>query len=65
MPGDGQMYSKTTKISEVRITPFDEPNDIMAVNTADMPSGCIPSYQQKYENICHPHWQAETIKPSI
>ena len=65
VPGDGQTYSKTTKISEVRITPFDEPNDIMAVNTADMPTGCNPSYQQKYDGVCHPHWEAVDIKPSV
>jgi hypothetical protein len=60
-PGDGKVYNMTTYVSEIRITPFDEPNDIMEVSSADQPDGCQTFYQQKYPNDCHPHWEAQEI----
>ena len=61
--GDGQEYNMTTFISSVRITPFDEPNDIMEVSTTDQPDGCEPSYQSKYPNACHTKWEKQDIPP--
>ena len=50
VPGDGQMYSKTTKISEVRITPFDEPNDSWPSTRPTCRLGAF-HLTSKYENI--------------
>lgn len=39
-PGDGKVYTQTTYISSVSITPFNEPNDIAYPMTIDQPNGC-------------------------
>ncbi len=36
VPGDGRVYQKVVYISSVSITPFNEPNDIMYVHTANL-----------------------------
>ena len=45
-PGDGKSYSQTAYISSVKITPFNEPNDIMSPTPIDQPDGCEPYYTQ-------------------
>lgn len=39
-PGDGKSYTQTAYVSSVKITPFNEPNDIMYMALDDQPSGC-------------------------
>ena len=41
-PGDGKIYSQTALVSEVKITPFNDPNDIMYMSIDDQPTGCEP-----------------------
>jgi hypothetical protein len=36
VPGDGRVYQKVVYISSVSITPFNEPNDVMYVRTANL-----------------------------
>ena len=63
-PGDGKRQSKTTLIKSVTITPYDEPNDIVAPTLSDMPSGCEAPYYSKYPSsaaVCHPFWEAYKI----
>jgi hypothetical protein len=45
-PGDGKVYHKTAYISSVSITPFNEPNDIMAPTPVDQPDGCDVYYSE-------------------
>ena len=45
-PGDGKVYHKTAYVSDVRVTPFNEPNDIMAPTPIDQPDGCDVYYTQ-------------------
>ena len=55
-PGDGLYYLSHTYVSEVRISPHNEPNDIMYPDTFDRPDGCdVLEGQDK--NGCHPHWK--------
>lgn len=57
--GDNKTHNVTTMISEVKITPFNEPRDIMYPQTNDLPDGCIPDYTQKYPSspdVCHSVW---------
>jgi len=43
-PGDGKSYAAPPAlVSHIRITPFNEPNDIMAMSTLDQPDGCPAS----------------------
>ena len=61
--GDGKIYTMNTLISSITVTPFNEDNDMMAVNTKDKPgeSGkCTVPYNSKYPN-CHPVWAPATI----
>jgi len=57
--GDNKTYNMTSYVSEVRITPFNEPRDIMYPSTNDQPDGCVPDYQEPYASspaVCHPIW---------
>ena len=66
-PGDGKVYSMDTFISSVTVTPFNEDNDMMAVNTADKPGekgACNVPYNSKYQN-CHPVWTPVTIPKAV
>ena len=54
-PGDGVFYTSHTYISEIKITPYNEPNDIMYPMTFDMPDGCNEQYISK--DTCHRHWE--------
>eukprot|EP00949_MAST-11_sp_MAST-11-sp1_P000122 g122.t1 len=54
-PGDGLFYLSHTYISEIKITPHNEPNDIMYPDTYDRPDGCTVMWGQE-QNGCHPHW---------
>lgn len=47
-PGDSKSYNSTTYISSVKVTPFNEPADLMYPQTSDLPDGCTPNYHQKY-----------------
>ena len=54
-----------TLISSITVTPFNEDNDVMAVNTKDKPGEageCTVPYNSKYDN-CHPVWAPATIPP--
>lgn len=62
-PGDGKVYSQTTLISEVNITPFNEPGDVMYPSITDLPDGCATPYFQKYSDVCHPSWVAFQVNP--
>ena len=43
-PGDGKEYSQTVLLSSVRITPFNDPNDVMVPDPTDLPDGCDGFY---------------------
>lgn len=58
-PGDGKEYSQTVLLSSVRITPFNDPNDVMVPDPTDLPDGCDGFYATK---ACH-KWQPVTISP--
>lgn len=59
--GDGQSYNVSAFVSSVSVTPFNEPNDIMAPAFADQPDGCTKTYRSP--NWCH-KWTAVDIMPS-
>lgn len=40
LPGDGVFYVSHSYLSEVKVTPHNEPNDVMYPMTWDLPSGC-------------------------
>lgn len=61
-PGDGKSYSQTAKVSAVRITPFNEPNDLIYMSVDDQPRGCVvPIIGNK---VCH-EFTNKTIPPVI
>lgn len=60
-PGDGNSYSSTLHISEINITPLDEPRDMCYPSTADMPDGCTPNFQQRWDT-CH-LWERFDLPP--
>jgi hypothetical protein len=45
-PGDGKTYTKTAYVKSVKVTPFNEPNDIMVPAALDQPDGCDVYYTQ-------------------
>jgi hypothetical protein len=49
VPGDGKTVSTAAYVSSVRITPFNEPNDIMAPTPVDQPDGCAQPYYSQCE----------------
>ena len=55
-PGDGLSYLSHVYVSEVKITPHNEPNDIMYPATYDRPDGCQVIHGQE-QNGCHTHWE--------
>ena len=62
-PGDGKEYQVKTYISSVKVTPFNEPNDIMYMGTVDKPGNpgnCVKPYNSKYDS-CHPVWDSQLI----
>lgn len=66
-PGDGQSYNVTTLISEINVTPFNEPGDLMYPATNDLPDGCQPNYHTKWPSspdVCHPVWTPVSIAPA-
>ena len=57
--GDNKTANVTTYVSEVRITPFNEPRDLMYPSIQDQPDGCTPNYLSPYKSspgVCHPVW---------
>jgi len=42
-PGDGLSYSQDVLVSHVKVTPFNEANDIAYPSFIDQPEGCTPS----------------------
>ena len=46
-PGDGNIYRKTVYISSVRVTPFNEPNDVMYPDPFDQPDGCETYFTER------------------
>jgi hypothetical protein len=40
VPGDGKQYNQTVRLSSVRVTPFNEPNDVVVPDPTDQPTGC-------------------------
>lgn len=55
-PGDKLSYLSHVYVSEVKITPHNEPNDVMYPATYDRPDGCDIIYGQE-QNGCHTHWE--------
>jgi hypothetical protein len=60
--GDGKSYNVSAKVASVRVTPFNEANDVMYPNLFDQPDGCVPNYHSKY-TVCHPQWEAQSLPP--
>lgn len=66
-PGDAKVYTMKTHISSVKITPFNEANDIMYMGSKDKPGkpgDCTKPYNSKYD-VCHPIWDAQAIPPAV
>eukprot|EP00946_MAST-07B_sp_MAST-7B-sp1_P001516 g1516.t1 len=57
-PGDGLSYLSHVYVSEVKITPHNEPNDVMYPATYDRPDGCQVIHGQE-KNGCHTHWETD------
>lgn len=62
-PGDGKIYSQTALVSEVKITPFNDPNDIMYMSIDDQPTGCEPPVIHQGSK-CHT-WTSFTVPPVV
>lgn len=58
--GDGKSYSVTSLVSSVKVTPFNEANDIMYASFGDAPDGCDINYRA---NQCH-KWKAVDLPPA-
>jgi hypothetical protein len=58
VPGDGKSYLSHVYVSEVKITPHNEPNDIMYPATLDRKDGCEKIFGQE-KNSCHQHWETD------
>ena len=56
VPGDGKSYLSHVYVSEVKITPHNEPNDIMYPATLDRKDGCEKIHGQEKDS-CHQHWE--------
>lgn len=64
--GDGKERSVETRISLVRITPFNEKNDLVYPATFDQPEGCVPNFMTPNVSSpvnCHRGWEAHDIPP--
>ena len=57
-PGDGKSYLSHVYVSEVKITPHNEPNDIMYPATLDRKDGCDKIFGQE-KRSCHQHWETD------
>lgn len=55
VPGDGFFYLTHAYVSEVKISPHNEPNDIIVPATYDQPDNCIKYYLSP--DTCHRLWQ--------
>ena len=65
-PGDGLEHSIETRVSLVRITPFNEKNDLVYPATFDQPDGCVPNFMTPNVSSavhCHRGWEAYDIPP--
>ena len=57
-PGDGKSYLSHVYVSEVKITPHNEENDIMYPATLDRKDGCDKIFGQEKDS-CHQHWETD------
>ena len=57
-PGDQKSYLSHVYVSEVKITPHNEANDIMYPATLDRKDGCKKIWGQE-KNSCHQHWETD------
>lgn len=60
-PNDGQNYLQHTYVSEIKVQPYNEPNDIVYPMSYDQPDGCTPFYD--YNQSCHKFWVKTGQRP--